>query len=127
MKFLKFSIMIVLVTGACSLAVAQSGKGESSRENVPQAFDRGATYDTGASKKGQKSKKKSKYSLAGEYDKKVEEYHKRMEANVKQHSKIAREMEKPQYSDPTYFGHKKPPKKRPVGKKKFCKECGMSH
>ena len=42
-------------------------------------------------------------------------------------SAMAKEMEKPQYSDPTYFGHKKPPKKRPVGKKKFCKECGMSH
>ncbi len=111
---------------SCSFAVAQSGKGESSRENVPQSFDRGATYETG-SKKVQKSKKKSKHSLAGEYDRKVEEYHKRMEANVKKYKRMAKEMEKPQYSDPTYFGHKKEPKKRPAGKKKFCKECGMSH
>jgi len=36
-------------------------------------------------------------------------------------------MKKPQYSDPTYFGHKKKPKKRPPGKKKFCKECGIYH
>lgn len=34
---------------------------------------------------------------------------------------------KPQYSDPMYFGHKKPPKKRPPGKQKFCKVCGMRH
>jgi hypothetical protein len=127
MKFLKLSIILLLVSSACSMAVAQSRSGQSSRENVPQSFDRGATYETGSSKKAQKSKKKSKYSLAGEYDKKVEEYHKRMEANVKKYNKMAKEMEKPQYSDPTYFGHKKPPKKRPVGKKKFCKECGMSH
>lgn len=126
MKFLKLSIIILLVTGAFSLAAAQS-RSESSRENVPQAFDRGATYETETSKKEQKRRKKSKYSLAGEYDRKVEEYHKRMEANIRKNNKIAKEMEKPQYSDPTYFGHKKPPKKRPVGKKKFCKECGMSH
>ena len=65
--------------------------------------------------------------MAGEYDKKVEEYHKRMEANAKKYEKMAKEMEKPQYSDPSYFGHKKKPKKRPQGKKKFCKECGMYH
>ena len=41
--------------------------------------------------------------------------------------RFLQEMEKPQYSDPSYFGHKKKPKKRPPGKKKFCKECGMYH
>lgn len=33
----------------------------------------------------------------------------------------------PRYTDPLYFGHKKPPKKRPVGKQKYCKECGIRH
>ncbi len=33
----------------------------------------------------------------------------------------------PRYTDPLYFGHKKPPKKRPVGKQKLCKECGIRH
>lgn len=31
------------------------------------------------------------------------------------------------YKDPMYFGHKRPPKKRPVGKMKFCKVCGIRH
>ena len=26
-----------------------------------------------------------------------------------------------------YFGHKRPPKKRPANKMKFCKECGIRH
>ena len=112
MKLLKIAICILAVSAVCFTASAQSKSGESSRENTPQQFDRGATYETGTSKKSQKRKKKSKNSLAGDFDRKVEEYHKRMETNVKKNSKIAREMEKPQYSDPTYFGHKKPPKKR---------------
>jgi hypothetical protein len=51
----------------------------------------------------------------------------RMMANAKKNEKIAKEMEKPQYSDPSYFGHKNPPKKRKPGKKKFCKECKIRH
>lgn len=41
--------------------------------------------------------------------------------------KIEKMKSKPQYADPMYFGHKKPPKKRPPGKQKYCKECGMRH
>lgn len=61
------------------------------------------------------------------YDNLIVEYQKRMKANVKRREVIARKMEKPQYSDPSYFGHKRKPKKRPVGKRKFCKECEIVH
>ena len=57
----------------------------------------------------------------------VREYEERMEANAKRYEKEAKMAEKPQYSDFSYFGHKKKPKKRPVGKRKFCKECGIVH
>ena len=30
-------------------------------------------------------------------------------------------------SQAPYFGHKRPPKIRPVGKKKLCKVCGLMH
>lgn len=56
-----------------------------------------------------------------------QEYRDRMEANAKKYQKMAKEMEKPKYSDPSYFGHKNPPKKRKPGKKKFCKECRIRH
>ena len=61
------------------------------------------------------------------YDRLIVEYQKRMKANVKKYKVMAREMEKPQYSDPLYFGHKRKPKKRPVGKRKYCKECDIVH
>jgi hypothetical protein len=62
------------------------------------------------------------------YDERLrKEWEQRMEANAKRYQKIAKEMKKPQYSDPTYFGHKRKPKKRPPGKKKYCDVCGIVH
>lgn len=61
------------------------------------------------------------------YDQLVVEYEERMIANVKKYKKMERIMEKPQYSDPSYFGHKRKPKKRAVGKRKYCKECEIVH
>jgi hypothetical protein len=51
-----------------------------------------------------------------------------LEKRLKEKAKIAEEMKtNPQYADKMYFGHKRPPKKRPVGKRKLCKECGIVH
>jgi hypothetical protein len=61
------------------------------------------------------------------YDRLIVEYEERMKANVKKYKIMARKMEKPQYSDPSYFGHKRKPKKRAVGKRKYCKECEIVH
>lgn len=56
-----------------------------------------------------------------------EDFEKRMKKVGRENMKEERLMKKPRYSDPTYFGHKKKPKIRPVGKKKVCKECGLKH
>ena len=75
-----------------------------------------------------KSKKSSyKKSFNRQMDQKQKEVDQRMKANAKKYRKMEKEMKKPQYSDPLYFGHKRKPKKRPPGKQKFCKECGMKH
>jgi len=123
MKDLKLKLILILLVASCTAVFAQSKK--NSKSDKKKEFDRGATYEIESAKKSKK--KKAKYSLAGQYDQKVEEYHKRMEANEKKYKKMAKEMKKPQYSDPSYFGHKKKPEKRPAGKKKFCKECNMYH
>lgn len=54
-------------------------------------------------------------------------FYDRMDQVAKAHRKSEKELSKPQYSDPTYFGHKRPPKRRPVDKMKYCKECGIRH
>src|SRR5690606_18168288 len=56
-----------------------------------------------------------------------EDFRKRMELVAKQKRKAEKEMMKPQYSDPSYFGHKRKPKKRHYKKMKYCKECGIRH
>ena len=56
-----------------------------------------------------------------------DKFYDRMEQVAKDNRKAEKELQKPQYSDPSYFGHKKPPKRRPAGKIKYCKECGIRH
>ncbi len=51
----------------------------------------------------------------------------RLQKVYKQKAKEAKLADKKRYKDPTYFGHKKKPKKRPVGKQKFCKTCRIKH
>lgn len=74
-----------------------------------------------------KGKKSYRTLFNRRMDNKIKEFDQRMEANVKQNKKEAKLMLKPQYSDPMYFGHKRKPKKRPPGKRKFCKECHLTH
>ena len=83
---------------------------------------------TESSKAFYKEKKASKkFYKKGKNQTLVDEYEELQKANKKKYRKMAKGMQKPQYSDPTYFGHKRPPKKRKLGKRKFCKECGMVH
>jgi uncharacterized protein HemX len=54
-------------------------------------------------------------------------FYERMEQLEKTKRKNEKLSQKPQYSDPSYFGHKRPPKKRKAGKLKYCRECGIRH
>lgn len=83
-----------------------------------------SAYNAKASKK--KKNKKSEIKLKTYADTQAE-FQQRMKKVAKEHRKRDKEMKKPQYSDHTYFGHKRPPKIRPVGKRKMCKECGIVH
>ena len=121
---MKIKLTILLFILTCTFAFAQSsGKNSRNNKEVPE-IDRSSIFNNQNNKV---KKKNTKYSFSNSFDKKIEEYEARMKANAKKNEKMAKEMKKPQYSDPTYFGHKKKPKKRPPGKKKFCKECGMYH
>ncbi|MEM9324754.1 MAG: hypothetical protein AAGA85_03825 [Bacteroidota bacterium] len=79
----------------------------------------------------QSTKKKSGGFLGISLKKKPKTHREVYEARIKQvakdNKKEAKILEKPQYSDPTYFGHKKPPKKRPAHKMKYCKVCQIRH
>lgn len=130
MKFL-VSIFFVFYT---VITVAVEANAQSSRSGNPNAIfepapssrdPQGGSYEM---KDAKKSKKLfGKKSFNRRMDEKVEEYEQRMKDNEKKYKKMEKEMKKPQYSDPMYFGHKHKPKKRPPGKQKFCKVCGIKH
>jgi hypothetical protein len=68
-------------------------------------------------------KKKSKGPTYDARDK----FYDRMEEVNKQRRKSEKAKLTPQYTDFQYFGHRKPPKKRPPEKMKYCKICGIRH
>lgn len=122
-KVLLSFLFFFLVSG---LAMAQSDKPDQQTSKGDDYF-KGYQYKEQKAGKKMKNKKTGRSSINVYYDKKVEEFRERMKENAKEDRKMAKEMKKPQYSDPSYFGHKNPPKKRPAGKKKFCKVCEISH
>ena len=113
----------------CVIGIVLVSKGQSTRDvTTPKAPK--PTYQ--AYKKEKKGfmfglfKKKNKPVFKTE-EQESAEFRARVSALLEQKARDQRKMNKPQYTDPSYFGHKKKPKKRKNGKKKFCKECGLWH
>jgi len=73
------------------------------------------------------AKRKKKFGATYEARNDFEE---RMEKNWKQREKDEKNVDGQRRADksqPPYFGHKRPPKIRPQGKRKVCKVCGIKH
>jgi len=150
MKYSKFALVFTITTLFVFLMISQGvaqkkevrkekkSAQQEAADNSFSPFTPDASFDKetlSESKNTRKSRKKRKKEMQNTYryeflkslDQKKEEFYKRIKENAKEDRKMARKMRKPQYSDPMYFGHKKKPKKRPVGKRKLCKECGIVH
>ncbi len=66
--------------------------------------------------------KKAKVKHTAQY-----EFYARIEQVAKDKQRMLKKMAAPQYANPLYFGHKRPPKRNRVHKMKYCKECGIRH
>lgn len=120
---------ILLTASMCCVFAFTQAQERPDARRAPSAYQPGESTGRSAvkeasSRQSGRSKRKSSKNF---HDQKVEEFNKLMLKNQKKYDKLEREARKAQYSDPSYFGHKRPPKKRPAGKKKFCKECGLWH
>ena len=122
-------LLIISVFFICTLLSGDLMGQSKENKQLPSSRDPGFHYHPGKKKKqGFFKRLFSRDQSTKEYfDQTLENYEKRKKEVAKEKAKMAKEMEKPQYSDPTYFGHKKKPKKRPPGKRKFCEECGIRH
>ncbi|HMG89175.1 MAG TPA: hypothetical protein VK589_03920 [Chryseolinea sp.] len=72
------------------------------------------------------SKSKKKKGTGPTYNSQ-KEFQDRMDARGKTYRKNEKNMSTEQYTNPAFFGHKRPPKKRPANKMKLCKVCGIRH
>lgn len=108
-------VALLLFVFAPFLAIAQNQPSSPSslQPNLPKKV-----YAPKVSKK-----KKSKGPTYDARDK----FYDRMEGLEKQRKKNRKNVDNPKYSDFQYFGHKKPPKRRPPEKMKYCKICGIRH
>lgn len=107
------------------LLLSAQGNTPRPRPDSRNPGEQSGTYGSSIRKSQKSGRKSPAYSYS--FDRLVAEQQQRMAANTRERKKMVREMEKPQYTEPAYFGHKKPPIKNPPGKKKFCKECGLWH
>lgn len=121
------TLVLLLILASADISFAQSSKKSKKKTqhtpptrqpNTLQPYYPQKEYGP----KQQRGKSQSFFDYNGE-----KRYYERLEEVTKAKRKAEKEMMKPQYSDPMYFGHKKPPKKRKPGKMKYCKECGLRH
>lgn len=123
----RIPLIVLLVLCCTTLSFAQSRKKQKNAQTSQQQPSSLTPYfpdkDYEPEKKGKTKKSKSRKITRNA----EEEHDARMKQVVKAHRKAEKELSKPQYSDFTYFGHKRKPKKRPPGKMKFCKECEIWH
>lgn len=102
-------------------AIAQKKKSDKSSPNSMDPNYYESKYTPKASKK--KKKSGATYEARNDFDDRMEKNWKERE---KEEKNISGER-KADKSQPPYFGHKRPPKIRPNGKRKVCKVCGIKH
>jgi hypothetical protein len=120
-----FLILIFVLTTAVSYGQFRRKKKKKEPAPVENSQEPNSLAPT-TSKKEYAPKASKKNSSGTTYDAE-QKYYERMAALEKTKRKEEEMKLKPQYSDPAYFGHKRPPKRHKAGKLKYCKECGIRH
>jgi hypothetical protein len=121
---MRFAIALFMFVMFAGVARSQSGEQNAGEKKQGNANSLEPYYPK---EKQVPKKAKKKSSSRGATYESEQQYYDRMAKVFKEKEKAEKEMQKPQYSNPMYFGHKRPPKKRKPGKMKFCKECGLKH
>lgn len=124
MRFLLIISLTLVVSASYAQSSKKNKKSSTTQEGRPSSLE--PYYPRGNYEPSRKSSKKKDAHQGPSYDSQ-QEYYDRMARLSKAREKNERLAEKPQYSDPMYFGHKHPPKKHKPGKMKFCKVCGIRH
>ena len=123
--YLRLTLVLFLAFPAVN-ASAQFWKKKKNRDESEVGVRQPTSLDPTTSHKEYAPKASRKATKGPTYGSE-KEFFERMARVEKEREKEERIMEKPQYSNPMYFGHKHPPKKRKPSKMKYCKVCGIRH
>jgi hypothetical protein len=123
------ALLIILFTSISLFCSAQSRREKKNNSQQPQQQPSSLTPNvpTEQTAPPKKISKKKKGDRGGATYSAEAKYYGRLEKLEKTRAREEKLKAKPQYSDPMYFGHKRPPKKNKRGKLKYCKECGIKH
>lgn len=117
-------LFILFLVGVVTTSFGQTRKNKKRSQRQPQAVQPTTLNPLPQKEYAPKASRKSTKGPTYESE---ENYYERMAQLQKTKRKNESQQLKPQYSDPMYFGHKRPPKKRKPGKMKYCRECGIRH
>lgn len=129
----KLAILTKALFFAGLTVVAISAQGQTSRKEKKAAAEQAkSTQPTSLDPSREKQKAEPEHAkkrsrVSGPTFNGEKDFQARMNDVAKANRKQEKMMAKPQYSDPSYFGHKHRPKRHSPDKIKFCKECGLRH
>lgn len=115
-------MMLIVCESFAQLSRKEKKAARQSSGTLPTTLDPGVKENKAAVKRARKKEKSDGITYNSQ-----KEFEDRMDARAKTYRKNEKYLMTPQYANPAYFGHKRPPKKRPANKMKFCKECGIRH
>jgi hypothetical protein len=115
-------LILILLTAS---AYGQSNKKRRKKERQSSETTQPTSLDPSMPQQDYAPKRK-KVAKGPTYESE-QQYYERREEQEKNRRKNEKLMDEPRYSDPSYFGHKRPPKRHKPGKMKYCKECGLRH
>jgi hypothetical protein len=113
-----FFISLLVCTPLFTFAQTTLGDGRVAEDNVSSKVSRAHK----PTKEKSAKLKRPKVQHTPEY-----EFYVRIEQVAKQKQRMLRKMDSPQYYNPMYFGHKRPPRRHEAHKMRYCKECGIRH
>ena len=123
MKPLTPILIFILLAGVTGAYGQVNGPDKSADKNFPNTLQPVNPVKYYGPRKEKRKKKSVTHDARNEYNDRIEKAWREREKREKT-------MERGEAVDkmrPPYFGHKKPPKIRPIGKRKYCKICGIRH
>lgn len=110
---------ICLLICACGLSIAAEA------QDVPNSREpgkRNEVHSPNVARSKRVKHRRQKVEHTAQY-----EFYKRVEEAAKEKQRMLKYLDKRQFKDHRYFGHKRIPKKRPPHKMRYCNECGVRH